>query len=226
MKHKIAGINYYEEAIKQIADENPDYDLSNRELLDRYYDGDRIWKYEFYSACQAELRPEPENPYDKNAIAVYALSKYGHVKIGNVKAGSTGRVATDRIYTLEIGGGPFKELCEDEDGKISVERDEHSFSGYFYLPEEESSCGSAPAAATYAAPEPVYSAPAMPAAEPKKKKSKAVLLLLWLFLGLFGGHKFYEGKTGLGFLYLFTVGLFVVGWIIDFFKIIKYPSRF
>jgi len=39
---------------------------------------------------------------------------------------------------------------------------------------------------------------------------------LWcLFLGMFGAHKFYRGKIGLGFLYLFTFGLFGIGWIID-----------
>ena len=29
-----------------------------------------------------------------------------------------------------------------------------------------------------------------------KKKSKWVCFFLWLFLGLFGGHKFYDGKIG------------------------------
>ncbi|MFR9048827.1 MAG: TM2 domain-containing protein [[Clostridium] leptum] len=32
---------------------------------------------------------------------------------------------------------------------------------------------------------------------------------------LWGGHKFYEGKAGTGILYLFTGGLFSIGWIID-----------
>lgn len=42
-----------------------------------------------------------------------------------------------------------------------------------------------------------------------------VEFLLCLFLGVFGAHKFYIGKTGMGFLYLFTGGLFGIGWIID-----------
>ncbi len=40
-------------------------------------------------------------------------------------------------------------------------------------------------------------------------------LLFCLLLGLFGGHQFYVGKTGKGFLYMFTVGLFGLGWVID-----------
>ncbi len=49
-----------------------------------------------------------------------------------------------------------------------------------------------------------------------KAKNKWVALLLCWFLGCFGAHKFYEGKIGMGILYLFTVGLFGIGVIIDF----------
>lgn len=50
-------------------------------------------------------------------------------------------------------------------------------------------------------------------------KSKGVAYLLWLFLGLLGGHKFYLNKFGTGILYFFTVGIFGIGWIIDFFTL-------
>lgn len=39
--------------------------------------------------------------------------------------------------------------------------------------------------------------------------------LITLFGGPFGIHKFAEGKMGMGFLYLFTCGLFGIGWMID-----------
>ena len=47
------------------------------------------------------------------------------------------------------------------------------------------------------------------------KKNKMVALLLCIFLGVLGVHRFYVGKIGTGLLYLFTVGLFGIGWIID-----------
>ncbi len=47
------------------------------------------------------------------------------------------------------------------------------------------------------------------------RKSKTVALLLCIFLGGLGIHRFYVGKVGTGILYLFTGGLFGVGWIID-----------
>lgn len=46
-------------------------------------------------------------------------------------------------------------------------------------------------------------------------KSKWTGFFLCLFLGFFGAHKFYEGKKGLGLLFLFTGGLFGFGWFID-----------
>lgn len=50
-------------------------------------------------------------------------------------------------------------------------------------------------------------------------KSKGVAYLLWFFLGFLGAHKFYVGKTGMGVLYIFTGGLFGIGWFIDLFTL-------
>lgn len=41
---------------------------------------------------------------------------------------------------------------------------------------------------------------------------------LWIF-GVTGAHRFYYGKKLTGILYFLTFGLFLVGWIIDFFLI-------
>jgi len=46
-------------------------------------------------------------------------------------------------------------------------------------------------------------------------KDRVVALLLCIFLGWGGIHRFYVGKIGTGLLYLFTGGLFGFGWLID-----------
>lgn len=45
-------------------------------------------------------------------------------------------------------------------------------------------------------------------------------LFICLFLGLFGVHKFYKGHFILGILYLTSLGLLGIGWIIDLITII------
>jgi hypothetical protein len=46
-------------------------------------------------------------------------------------------------------------------------------------------------------------------------KSKLTAYLLCIFLGLWGIHRLYLGKTGTGLLYFFTLGLFGIGWLYD-----------
>lgn len=60
----------------------------------------------------------------------------------------------------------------------------------------------------------------------KKTCNKWVSLMLCLFLGVVGGHKFYEGKAGTGILYLFTGGLCGIGVLIDFFSILGKPNPY
>ena len=52
-----------------------------------------------------------------------------------------------------------------------------------------------------------------------QKKEVWVTYMLWFLLGGLGVHKFYLGKTGMGILYIFTGGLFLVGLLIDLFTI-------
>ena len=59
-----------------------------------------------------------------------------------------------------------------------------------------------------------------------KEKNKWVALFLCIFLGLWGGHKFYEGKFLTGILYMCTGGLFLVGVIIDLIALIFKPNPY
>jgi len=46
--------------------------------------------------------------------------------------------------------------------------------------------------------------------------------LAWIFLtflGIFGVHRFYQGKIITGLIYLFTGGLFLIGWLYDLYTL-------
>ena len=48
--------------------------------------------------------------------------------------------------------------------------------------------------------------------------SPVIGYVLWIF-GFMGAHRFYYGKPITGTLYFFTLGLLLIGWIIDLFLI-------
>ena len=50
---------------------------------------------------------------------------------------------------------------------------------------------------------------------PPSDKSRMTTLLLWVFAGFLGLHRFYVGRVGSGVLWFVSFGLFSVGWIYD-----------
>ncbi|MGW6014340.1 MMPL family transporter [Streptomyces sp. NPDC055210] len=85
----------------------------------------------------------------------------------------------------------------------------------------------APAAFTPVLSAPVVRVPVVPVpvvpvpqeSRPRAPKSVAVAYLWWFFLGLFGVHHFYLGRSGRGLLHLFTLGICGLGWLADAFTL-------
>ncbi len=57
-------------------------------------------------------------------------------------------------------------------------------------------------------------------------KNKWISFLLCLFFGVFGAHKFYEGKILLGIVYIFTGGLLGIGVIFDLICLLFKPNPY
>lgn len=53
---------------------------------------------------------------------------------------------------------------------------------------------------------------------PNNTHSMVVGYILWIF-GFIGSHRFYYGRPVSGTIYFFTLGIFLIGWIIDLFLI-------
>lgn len=60
----------------------------------------------------------------------------------------------------------------------------------------------------------------------KKLKSRSLAIFLCAVLGIFGVHRFYEGKIATGILWLLTGGLGLIGWIIDLIILINKPRYY
>lgn len=127
---RVAGVSSRQDDILELADENSDFSMTRREIIDAGMENERIYQYEF-DPHRVELIPEPSNPYDPNAIKVVIDG----VHVGYIKKGSTTRVrnllkAGGKV-TAEIKGGPYKILLyRNEDGKdnYEMEHDESPFS--------------------------------------------------------------------------------------------------
>lgn len=59
-----------------------------------------------------------------------------------------------------------------------------------------------------------------------KPKSKWTALALCLLFGVFGAHKFYEGKILFGVLYLLTLGFCGVGVAVDLVLLLLKPNPY
>lgn len=53
---------------------------------------------------------------------------------------------------------------------------------------------------------------------PNNTHSMIVGYILWIF-GFIGSHRFYFGRPVSGTIYFFTLGIFLIGWIVDLFLI-------
>ena len=57
-------------------------------------------------------------------------------------------------------------------------------------------------------------------------KSKVTAYLLWFFLGVFSAHRFYLKKYTSAIVYLLTLQLLGIGWILDLFDLERMVDRY
>lgn len=103
---EVAGFNYYRDGMFKVLTDNPDYKNPKSTAKP-------VYKYKYFDKV-CDLIPEPDNPYDSNAILV----SYKGVKLGHVPMDETDNVrvllANGYIPKLNIVAGHRKVYEEDE----------------------------------------------------------------------------------------------------------------
>lgn len=215
---RIAGISHYADNIlNNLVSDNPDYEMTAKELIEQYDPGDRIFEYDFDDKDVA-LVPEPENPHDPNAIRVEVRG----ILIGYIKAGSCSHVknllnSPDFAgIDLTIGGGKFKRVYEDEDDNLKVENDSTGFFADLTIYTRQASGDPSPAAAapSYHAPA-AGSVPVSSPAVPEKKKGDG----LSIFLIVFGVFMLISGINGFSIAVVNGIIGLLIGGVCLFFGI-------
>ena len=118
--YHVVGLPHYKDGIKKAFPETEASLLPKKEMIAKYPVGSRISKYNTKMSYPAQLIPEPDNPYDKNAIAVYVNGE----KIGHIGRGSAAKV--DIPFSLitstiaKVTETPYKEITQDNDGKYHI----------------------------------------------------------------------------------------------------------
>ena len=115
-RHKVAGVSFRESAIRGLGFENPDFNLTKKQMIEEGLTDERVYRTDF-GVYSCDLIPEPDNPEDPKAIKVMADG----VHIGYIKKGSCAHIhkllREDRIdqAVCEFGGGSYKIVLTDYD---------------------------------------------------------------------------------------------------------------
>lgn len=124
----VRGESHYKESFAALRSEDPDYEMSKKEVIEEDLVGQRLYKY-YFTPSKVELIDEPTNEYDPNAMAVYIDG----LQVGYVPQGSTAHVRkilrSCEVEAIEaqIKGGPFKILYEDDEDSYHWEREDYDF---------------------------------------------------------------------------------------------------
>lgn len=110
----VVGTPYYQEGIKLLACVTPEWKMTGKQALASDMLGKKIFHYTYINK-PVKLIPEPDNPEDKNAIAVQiAGEKVGHIsRQDNVHVAQILNHRSVKYISASVSGGEYKIVAAD-----------------------------------------------------------------------------------------------------------------
>ena len=128
--YRAADVEQYLDNILALAENNPEYSLSESEVIDNYLTDKKIWKYTF-KPHKVTLVPKSGHSSAGSSLGVFIEGK----QVGSIKAADQERLARAMAATgvevvyCSIGGGACKIVQTDiHTGKFSLKEDEKPYS--------------------------------------------------------------------------------------------------
>ena len=122
----VVGTPYYQKNIKLLACTTDEWKLTGKSAIESGLLGKKIFHYTYVNK-PVKLVLEPDNPEDKNAIAVYiAGEKVGHIsREDNIHVAQILNHKSVKYITSRISGGEYKVVSSDEkfirvDGSVRI----------------------------------------------------------------------------------------------------------
>ena len=124
--YRAADVEQYLDNIRSLAENNPEYELSESEIVDRYLTDKKIWKY-LFKPRTVTLVPESQHSAEGSSLGVFTEGK----QIGSIRACDKDHISEAmektgvEVVYCSIGGGACKVVQTDvHTGKFSLKEDE------------------------------------------------------------------------------------------------------
>ena len=110
MRFYVAGLFAYMDAFYEVAQRHRDFGLSDADFIAKHDNGRSVFEYRLKRGAEADLEFEPENPHDRNAIAVFIDGR----KVGHVPADQTDEarriMSGPYCVSAHVEGGAWKRV--------------------------------------------------------------------------------------------------------------------
>lgn len=128
--YRVADVEQYLDNIRSLAENNPEYTLSESEIVDNYLTDKKIWKYTF-RPHKVTLVPKSGHSSEGSSLGVFIEGK----QVGSIKAADKAHIAKAMAETgvevvyCSIGGGACKVVQTDvHTGEFNLKEGETPYS--------------------------------------------------------------------------------------------------